>query len=98
MKFSELNKKIPSKIHNINQGDVVALIGDFDINTISILLYLIDLNVIIVPLTRETKPQHDYFFNAAFVDIIIENNNIKKINHNNTNPLIEKLRKKTVLV
>ena len=42
----------------IHQGDVVALIGDFTPRNIYLLLKLIDLQVILVPLTLDTKAQH----------------------------------------
>ena len=43
---------------DIKSGDVVALIGDFDPHSILTLLQLIDKNVILVPLTVDTRAQH----------------------------------------
>ena len=54
-------------------GDVVALIGDFDPPSILALLHLIDLGAIVVPLTVETAPEHEYFFESAAVDVVIAN-------------------------
>ena len=58
-------------------GDVVALIGDFNPQTISIFLKLVQQMAIVVPLTK-TKSQHEYFFEVVSVDVIIENGSIKK--------------------
>ena len=46
----------------IKKGDIVAIIGDFDPVSISNLIKLIDLGAIIVPLTVDTKPLHEYYF------------------------------------
>ena len=56
----------------------MALIGDFDPQTISIFLKLVQQMAIVVPLTKETKSQHEYFFEVVSVDVIIENGLIKK--------------------
>lgn len=49
----------------INPGDVVCLVGDFDPLSIRLLLQLIEKRAVIVPLTRTTKAQHDYFFEVT---------------------------------
>jgi len=51
---------------------VVAIIGDFDPASILSLLRLIDLGVIVVPLTNHTKHDHEYFFDTALVDAVID--------------------------
>ena len=66
----------------INKGDVVALIGDFEPQSIVTLLRLIGLGAIIVPLTKETKNDHDYFFKSAGVDIVIDKGSTKRIREN----------------
>ena len=57
--FSDIEKI--SDLSQINSGDVVALIGDFDPQSIFTFIMPIDKNVIIVPLTIDTKSQHEYF-------------------------------------
>ena len=52
-------------IENVNKGDVVALIGDFDLPSIATLLRLLEKGAIIVPLTIDTKKQHDYFLEQS---------------------------------
>jgi acyl-CoA synthetase (AMP-forming)/AMP-acid ligase II len=70
------------------------LIGDFDPQSILTLLQLIDKNVILVPLTVDTRAQHEYFFESAIVDVVIEGEEVKRITHNLKNELIESLRSK----
>ena len=90
--FQELFEKNHDILKNFNQGDVVAIIGDFNASTINILIKLIDLKTIIVPLTKETRPNHKYFFNEACVDYVIENNKLIKLKHFKKNLLLEKFR------
>jgi long-chain acyl-CoA synthetase len=92
LKFSDINKQQLIDLSQIKEGDVVALIGDFNPISIYSLLRLIDKKAIIVPLTSETRTQHKYFFDAAFVDVIIEERNITRINHIKKNSLIQTLR------
>ncbi len=78
-----LNEYDGDSLHLIKSGDVVALIGDFDSQTIAYLLKLIDKKCIVVPLTKETSNEHEYFFNNAYVDWIIEDNQIIKFKSKN---------------
>tara|TARA_B110000503_G_scaffold33311_1_gene54140 strand:+ start:6766 stop:8061 length:1296 start_codon:yes stop_codon:yes gene_type:complete len=64
----------------IKKGDIVAIIGDFDPVSISNLIKLIDLGAIIVPLTVDTKPLHEYYFENSHCDYILCNNEMQKIN------------------
>ncbi len=80
------------QLEEIKNGDVVALIGDFDPESISLMIKLIDKKVILVPLTNDTKNQHNYFFDVAMVDFIISNGEIHKRIHNKKNILIENLK------
>ena len=90
--FSEIVELETKNLSDVNSGDVVALIGDFDCQSIITLLKLIEKNVIIVPLTSNTRSQHNYFFKSALVDVVIEGNSVKRIKHNSKHELIEKLR------
>ena len=93
--FDDISKVNLMDLESIKSGDIVALIGDFDPHSIMTLLRLIDKNVIIVPLTAETRLQHEYFFKAALVDVVIEGESIKRIKHSEKHQLIEKLRQKS---
>ena len=92
--FSDIESHFDKSLEQIKSGDVVALIGDFEPQSISNLLRLFDKNVIVAPLTTDTHSQHDYFFKAASVDVIIKDNNIKRIDNPKKNILLEKLKKK----
>lgn len=92
LKFTDIANQDSIDLSQIKQGDVVALIGDFDPESILTLLRLIDLGAVIVPLTKETKDQHEYFFESALVDFIIEDLKIKIRSHKLKNVALEKLR------
>jgi len=46
----------------------------------------------VVPLTIETKYEHEYFFESAFVDVVIDGTEVKRRLHNQKHVFIEKLR------
>ncbi len=92
LRFSEIADHSSVDLSEVNSGDVVALIGDFDPQSILTLLQLIDKDTILVPLTNDTKPQHDYFFESALVDVVIERSDVKRLTHNRKHELIETLR------
>jgi len=91
--FQEVLNFQCENLNEIKAGDVVALIGDFDPQTIAYLIKLIDLKIIIVPLTNLTANYHDQFFEVACVDFIIRYGKLSKRFHNNKNDKIDKLRK-----
>ena len=90
--FSEIANQEAVDLGEVRAGDVVALIGDFDPESISILLRLIDCKAIVVPLTQDTIGQHDYFFDAAHVDVVIEKGIARRIARDTTHPLVAELR------
>ena len=92
VKFSQLTTDFDFDLSIVKPGDVVALIGDFNPISISLFLKLIDLKTIIVPLTEDTKNEHEYFFESANVDVIIQSNSCLRRNHSKNNDLIEQLR------
>lgn len=94
LQFSEIANQQHVDLSEVKSGDVVALIGDFDPQSILTLLQLIDKNVILVPLTTDTKLQHDYFFESALVDVVIEGASVRRIEHGVTHEFIEQLRSK----
>ena len=71
LKFSQIAAQKPADLSLVKPGDVVAIIGDFNPACILTLLHLIDLGAIVVPLTVETRSQHEYFFECALVDAVI---------------------------
>ena len=94
LRFSELVKQKSVDLSKVKSGDVVAIIGDFDPRSILILLKLIEKNVILVPLTVDTRAHHEYFFESALVDVVIEGGEVKRINHKLRHDLIDSLRQK----
>ena len=94
LRFSEIAEQKAVDVSKVKSGDVVALIGDFDPQSILTLLQLIDKNVILVPLTVDTRAQHEYFFESALVDVVIEGEEVKRITHNIKHEIIESLRSK----
>ena len=79
IKYKDILESDEINLSKINQGDVVALVGDYDGFTIKNFLKLVDKKVIIVPLTNDTKNLHSYYFDEACVDFVICNKTIKSI-------------------
>lgn len=94
LKFSEIALHKPVDLSLVKQGDVVAIIGDFNPSSILTLLRLIDLGVIVVPLTDETKLEHEYFFDSALVDVVIKDGLVNRRRINQKHELIDSLREK----
>jgi len=94
LKFNEISEQKSVDLSEVKSGDVVALIGDFEPQSILTLLQLIDKNVILVPLTVDTRAQHEYFFASAMVNVVIEGDVVKRINHNFKHDIIVSLRDK----
>ena len=94
LKFSQIVLQNLIDLSHVKQGDVVAIIGDFNPSSILTLLRLIDLGVVVVPLTIETTNEHEYFFESALVDVVIENGLVSRRSNNQKHELIESLRTK----
>jgi len=94
MRFADIAHQTSQNLSIIKPGDVVAVVGDFDPESILTLLMLIDKGVIIVPLTSETSAQHQYFFDSALVDFVVNRGSLARINHGRKHELIEGLRQK----
>jgi len=93
LRFSEIAPQSLLDLTHVKKGDVVAIIGDFDRFSIYTLLQLISIGAIVVPLTVETRREHQYFFDSALVDVVIEGYTIERRNHLKKHDLIEKLRR-----
>ena len=94
LKFDEVINQQHIDLSGVRSGDVVALIGDFNPQSILTFLQLIDKNVILVPLTVDTRAQHEYFFESALVDVVIEGNNLRRLNHCRNHSLVDSLKLK----
>jgi len=93
LRFSEMANQCHIDLSDVRKGDVVAIIGDFNPASILTLLRLIDIGAIVVPLTVETKHEHEYFFDSALVDVVIEGNQVKRRTSEKKHEFIEKLRR-----
>ena len=92
VRFSDVLNQPQLDLSALSTGDVVALVGDFDPATILTLLRLIDLRMIVVPLTSETCLDHEYFFESACVDAVIQNGKLLTRKHSGSHELINLLR------
>jgi len=90
--FSDVANQNLVNLEAIRKGDVVAIIGDFNPSSILTFLRLIDLQVIVVPLTIETRNEHEYFFESALVDVVIDGDHIKRRKHNQQHEYIDNLK------
>ncbi len=91
--LEDINKINFDFLNIIKPGDILALVGDFDTNSISILFQLIDKKAIIAPLTPDTSSAHKEYFEAVSVKFVIKNNKIEKTNIvERQNSFIEKVR------
>jgi long-chain acyl-CoA synthetase len=92
IRFSDISSSRLVNLNEVRKGDVVAIIGDFNPHSICTLLRLIDIGAIIVPLTAETRHEHQYYFESALVDVVIDGDCVTRIDHNLSHDLIETLR------
>lgn len=90
--FSDVAAQQPVDLSPLRAGDVVALVGDFDAASILTLLRLIDLGVVIVPLTEATAAEHGYFCETALVDWVIRGGRVERRVHADRHALIDGLR------
>ena len=93
LRFSQIAEQTPIDLSLVKQGDVVAIIGDFNPSSILTLLQLIDLGTIVVPLTVETVHEHEYIFESAYVDVLIKDGVVSRRSHDGSHELIDHLRK-----
>jgi len=70
-RFADIEEAIELDLSFVEAGEVVAIVGDFDPLSIRSLLELIDRRAIVVPLTKETQGQHEYFFDAVQPSVVI---------------------------
>jgi acyl-CoA synthetase (AMP-forming)/AMP-acid ligase II len=94
LRFSQIASQTPIDLGEVKSGDVVAIIGDFNPPSIVTLLRLIDLGVIVVPLTKETAPEHEYFFETALVDVVIADGAVRRQSQQRSHELLDYLRAK----
>lgn len=80
---------------DIEPGEVVALVGDFDAFSIATLLALIDKKSIILPLSVASAPQHEYFLQAGGANVIIRQGQVSRLRKGlSRHPLLAGLRER----
>ena len=94
LSLKDIMQKNFDHLKEIREGDVVALIGNFNDRSIADLLYLIERKVIVVPLTTETFSDHDYFFDCANVEWVVKNGDVRKIAFKRDLSLLKELRRR----
>jgi long-chain acyl-CoA synthetase len=83
----------------VTAGASVAVIGDFSPASVSALLALIRLQCILVPLSRDSRDQHDQFCEIAEIDFRIEidendQGHVSRMSLRRDHPLFQALREK----
>lgn len=81
-----------SHLDAIKAGDVVAVVGDFTALAIAEVLSLIERAAILVPLTVDTRADHEYFYASALVDWVIESGQAIQRHHSEFHAHIDELR------
>ena len=82
-------------LNEIKKGDIIALLGDFDILSIATLFKLLDIGAIVAPITSDTQNEHRYFTDTIKPKFIIKNGKIlSKFTETNDHDLVSKLRTK----
>ncbi len=66
------------RLGEIRAGDVVAVVGDFDGESIAVALDLLDRGAILMPLTSGTEPDHEYYFESGFAQWIIRDGAVER--------------------
>lgn len=92
--FADVEAARPADLSAVHPGDSVALIGDFDAPSILTLLHLIERRCIVVPLTEDTRAEHDYFLEVAGVDWVVRGNGaVQRLRDRRVaHPLLDALR------
>jgi acyl-CoA synthetase (AMP-forming)/AMP-acid ligase II len=90
--FTDIQERTRKHLDGIMAGDVVALIGDFNAESIADMIHLIDIGVILVPLSPLTEEEHRYFFDVAKVNWVVRNGLKTRISPRKSDPLLDQLR------
>jgi len=93
--FEEIYRNHETDLSQIAAGDVVAIVGDFNAQTIATMLRLIDRRAVIVPLAEDTEAQHPYFLQESGVTVLIRGGRVERQPvHSRPHPLIDELHKR----
>ena len=85
----------PCRVDAVAPGDVVALVGDIDRESIAALLALIDRRAIVMPLVEASAAQHDYFLEAGCADVLLTGGQARRLRERQAaSPLLQCLRQR----
>ena len=85
----------PASCADIAPGEVAALIGDIDAQSIALLLALADRGAVIMPLSESSAAQHPYFLDAAGANVVIRGGQITRLRKEPpSHPLLRALRER----
>ncbi|HUQ18271.1 MAG TPA: fatty acid--CoA ligase family protein [Gemmatimonadaceae bacterium] len=95
--IEESSRREDPRLDGIKQGDIVAVIGDFDADSIALSFRLLDMGAILMPLTHGTEADHEYFFESGFAQYVIRGDDRetrKKRSATESNDLIDEIRQR----
>lgn len=92
LRFSDIRTESQSALHEVSRGDVVAIIGDFNPSSIFSLLTLIDRGAIVVPLTKATASDHEYFFESSLTNVVVDSGTVIRRMRQQPHPLLDEIR------
>ena len=85
----------PASCADIAPGEVVALIGDTDAQSIALFLALVDRKAVIMPLSEASAAQHPFFFEAAGANAVIHGGHITRLRkRTSSHPMLQALRER----
>jgi long-chain acyl-CoA synthetase len=91
----EAARRNDARVSDVEAGDVVAIVGDFDADSIALAMRLLDAGAILMPLTSGTAPDHEYFFASGGAKWVIRGAEVERrllAGDVPVNPLISELR------
>ena len=86
-----------ARLAEIRPGDVVAVIGDFDADSIAVAFRLLDMGAILMPLTPGTSANHKYFFESGLAQWVIHGQTVERRLERvatESNPLLSEVRQR----
>ena len=86
-----------ARLAEIRPGDVVAVIGDFDADSIAVAFRLLDMGAILMPLTPGTSANHEYFFESGLAQWVIHGQTVERRLERvatESNPLLSEVRQR----
>lgn len=83
--------------HEVQPGDSVGVLGDYSPRSVTCLLALLERRCILVPLSWESRDQHEDFFGIAELDVLIEMDRedgaeFRRMDLRKSHPMLEELR------